>query len=109
MLAKRYVIFLEKAEWSYTENITPHGRIILEAVENVHNFWQTLRRMEVTNLRKYYNELSATECIFKLIVISRQQISFSKDYLQRSMHLLAIIESPRNFRKEFNFSCKELH
>ncbi|GKC40865.1 hypothetical protein Tco_1053249 [Tanacetum coccineum] len=36
---------------------------------------------------------------FKLIVMSRQQISFSKDYHQRSMHLLAIIESPRTLGK----------
>ncbi|GKA23373.1 hypothetical protein Tco_0709335, partial [Tanacetum coccineum] len=37
---------------------------------------------------------------FKLIVMLKQQISFFKDYHQRSMHLLAIIESPRNFGKK---------
>nr|GEW02771.1 putative ribonuclease H-like domain-containing protein [Tanacetum cinerariifolium] len=42
-----------------------------------------------------------------LIVMSKKQISFSRDYLQKSMNLLAIIESPRNIRKEFNFSCKD--
>ncbi|GJU60043.1 ribonuclease H-like domain-containing protein [Tanacetum coccineum] len=37
--------------------------------------------------------------LFKLIVILRQPISFSKDYYLRSMHWLAIIKSPRTLRK----------
>ncbi|GJR71844.1 hypothetical protein Tco_0084209 [Tanacetum coccineum] len=75
-----------------------HGRMILESVKNGPLIWPTIEENEVTRPRKY-SELSATDAIFKLIVMSRQQVSFSKDYHQRSMHLLPIIESPRNFGK----------
>nr|GEV52791.1 hypothetical protein [Tanacetum cinerariifolium]GEV62139.1 hypothetical protein [Tanacetum cinerariifolium] len=84
-----------------------HGRMILESVENGPLIWPTIEENGVTKLRKY-SELSDVDVI-QLIVMSKKQISFSKDYHQRSMHLLAIIESPRNFGKEFNFSCKELY
>ncbi|GJY17012.1 hypothetical protein Tco_0387434 [Tanacetum coccineum] len=40
---------------------------------------------------------------FKLTVISRQQISFSKDYHLRSMHWLAIIKSPRIWNRITTF------
>ncbi|GJS44433.1 hypothetical protein Tco_0569476 [Tanacetum coccineum] len=74
-----------------------HGRMILESIKMVHSFGQ--RNILSYLLQKH----------FKLIVISRQQISFSKDYHLKSMHWLAIIKLSRNFGKEFNFSCKELH
>ncbi|GKD71220.1 hypothetical protein Tco_1325310, partial [Tanacetum coccineum] len=83
-----------------------HGRMILESVENGPLIWPSIEENRVT-MPKKYSELSPTVLRkqFKLIVISRQQISFSKDYHQRSMHWLAIIKSPRNFGKKFNFSC----
>ncbi|GJU46823.1 hypothetical protein Tco_1204089 [Tanacetum coccineum] len=82
-----------------------HGRMILESVENGPLIWPTIEeRLDQENILSYLMWMQ-----FKLNVMSKQQISFSKDYHQRSMHLLEIIESPRNFRKEFNFSCKELH
>ncbi|GJQ94518.1 hypothetical protein Tco_0005657 [Tanacetum coccineum] len=89
-----------------------HGRMILESVENGPLIWPTIKENGVTRPKKYSDiyKTPYTEAIqFKLIVISRQQISFSKDYHQRSMHWLAIITSPRHFEKEFNFTCKELH
>ncbi|GJR57331.1 hypothetical protein Tco_1499493 [Tanacetum coccineum] len=57
-----------------------HGRMILESVENGPLIWPSIEENGVTRPKKY-SELSATEA-FKLIVISRQQISFSKDYHQ---------------------------
>ncbi|GJW91524.1 hypothetical protein Tco_0169077 [Tanacetum coccineum] len=84
-----------------------HGRMILESVENGPLIWPSIEENEVTKPKKY-SKLSATEAI-QMIVISRQQISFSKEQPPKSMHWLAIIKSPRNFGKEFNFSCKELH
>nr|GEW11568.1 hypothetical protein [Tanacetum cinerariifolium] len=80
--------------------------MILESVENGPLIWPLIEENRVTRPKKYY-ELSATKVI-QADCMSRQQISFSKDYHQRSMHWLEIIKSPRNFEKEFNFSCKEL-
>ncbi|GJW76884.1 hypothetical protein Tco_0138566 [Tanacetum coccineum] len=84
-----------------------HGRMILESIENGLLIWPSIEENGVTRQRNILSYLLRKQ--FKLIVISRQQISFSKDYHLRSMHWLAIIKSPRNFGKEFNFSCKELH
>nr|GEX47994.1 hypothetical protein [Tanacetum cinerariifolium] len=75
-----------------------HGRMILEFVENGPLVWPSIKENGVTRPKK-----------FKLIVMSKQQISFSKDYHLRSMHWLVITKLPSNFGKEFNFSCKELH
>nr|GEV29856.1 hypothetical protein [Tanacetum cinerariifolium] len=84
-----------------------HRRIILESVENGPLIWPTIEENKVTRPKKY-SELYATkatqvDCDVKATNIILQ------DYLQKSMYLLAIIKSPRNFGKEFNFSCKELH
>nr|GFB52195.1 hypothetical protein [Tanacetum cinerariifolium] len=92
-----------------------HERIILKSVENGPLIWPTIEENGVTRPRKY-NELTPTEALqadcdlrkhFKLSVMSRKQISFFKAYQMRSMHLLAIIKSPKVSGKEFNFSCKE--
>ncbi|GJU66569.1 hypothetical protein Tco_1252828 [Tanacetum coccineum] len=84
-----------------------HGQMILESVENGPLIWPTIEENGVTRPRKYSELL--LQIAIKLIVMSKQQISFFKDFHQRSMHLLSIIELPRNFGKEFNFSCKELY
>ncbi|GJU54091.1 hypothetical protein Tco_1227805 [Tanacetum coccineum] len=83
-----------------------HGLMILESIKNGLLILPSIKENGVTRPKKYFELLRKQ---FKLIVISRKQISFSKDYHQRSMDWLAIIKSPRNFGKEFNFSCKELH
>nr|GEY51302.1 hypothetical protein [Tanacetum cinerariifolium] len=57
-----------------------HGRLILESVENGPLLWPTVEETGVTRPKKY-SELSATKQ-FKLTVMSRQQISFSKDFHQ---------------------------
>nr|GEU50663.1 hypothetical protein [Tanacetum cinerariifolium] len=61
-----------------------HRRMILESVKNSPLLWPTVEENGVTRPKKY-SELSATKQ-FKLTVMSRQQISFSKDFHQRSMH-----------------------
>ncbi|GJQ90893.1 zf-CCHC domain-containing protein [Tanacetum coccineum] len=103
---KRYVRFLESIMELYIMN-RQHGRMILESVENGPLIWPTIEENEVTRPKKY-SELSSTEAIQADCDVKATNIIL-QNYHQRSMHLLAIIESPRNFRKEFNFSCKELH
>ncbi|GKE63496.1 hypothetical protein Tco_1513863 [Tanacetum coccineum] len=84
-----------------------HGRMILESVQNGPLIWPTIEENGVTKPRKY-SELSPMDAI-QADCVSRQQISFFKVYHLRSMHLLAIIKSPRIFGNRFNFSSKELH
>ncbi|GKC30401.1 hypothetical protein Tco_1037695, partial [Tanacetum coccineum] len=57
-----------------------HGRMILESVENGPLIWPTIEENRVTRPRKYSSYLLRKQ--FKLIVMSRQQISFPKDYHQ---------------------------
>ncbi|GJR47301.1 retrovirus-related pol polyprotein from transposon TNT 1-94 [Tanacetum coccineum] len=64
-----------------------HGRMIFESVENGPLIGLRLRRMELIDQRNILSYLLRKQ--FKLIVMSRQQISFSKDYHQRSNALLA--------------------
>ncbi|GJX07796.1 hypothetical protein Tco_0195728 [Tanacetum coccineum] len=87
-----------------------HGRMILESVENGPLIWPTIEENGVTRPRKY-SELTSADAIQADCDVKATNIILQggKYYHQRSMHLLAIIESPRNFGKEFNFSCKELH
>ncbi|GJT13485.1 retrovirus-related pol polyprotein from transposon TNT 1-94 [Tanacetum coccineum] len=61
------------------------GRIILESVEDGPLIWPTIEENGVTSQRNILNYLLWKK--FKLIVISRQQISFSKDYHQRECKL----------------------
>nr|GEZ46276.1 hypothetical protein [Tanacetum cinerariifolium] len=61
-----------------------YERMILEFVENGPLLWPTVEENGVTRPKKY-SELSERKQ-FKLTVMSRQQISFSKDSHQRSMH-----------------------
>ncbi|GJU15545.1 hypothetical protein Tco_1143511 [Tanacetum coccineum] len=61
-----------------------HGRMIFESVENGPLIWPTIEENGVTRPKKY-SELSATEAI-QVVLMSRQQISFSKDYHPMSMH-----------------------
>nr|GEV52709.1 retrovirus-related Pol polyprotein from transposon TNT 1-94 [Tanacetum cinerariifolium] len=61
-----------------------HGRMILESIENGPLLWPTIEENRLTRPKKY-SELSAMEAI-KLIVMSRQQILFSKDSHQRDLH-----------------------
>ncbi|GJX08641.1 putative ribonuclease H-like domain-containing protein [Tanacetum coccineum] len=56
---------------------------------------------------KKYTELSATEAIQANCDVKATNIILQGITHQRSMHLLAIIKSPRNFGKEFNFHGKE--
>ncbi|GKG26472.1 hypothetical protein Tco_0402175 [Tanacetum coccineum] len=84
-----------------------HGRMILESFRNGPLIWPSIEEKRVTRPKKYY-ELSVTEAIQADCNIKAINI-ISKEYHLRSMHWLTIIKSPRNFRKEFNFSCKELH
>nr|GEX59662.1 reverse transcriptase domain-containing protein [Tanacetum cinerariifolium] len=44
---------------------------------------------------------------FKMIVMSRQQTSFFKDYHMIFMHSLITTELPRIYGEEFNFLCKQ--
>nr|GEU64536.1 hypothetical protein [Tanacetum cinerariifolium] len=57
--------------------------MILESVKNGPLHWPTVEENGVTRTKKY-SELSPTEAIQP--VMSRLQISFSKDFHQRSMH-----------------------
>nr|GEZ33603.1 hypothetical protein [Tanacetum cinerariifolium] len=75
--------------------------LYIESVENGPLIWPSIEENRVTRPKKY-SELSATKAI-NLTVMSKQEISFSKDYHRRFMHCLAIIKSPRNFGKELNF------
>nr|GEU87219.1 hypothetical protein [Tanacetum cinerariifolium] len=84
-----------------------HERMILESVENGSLIWPTIEENGVIRPGKY-PKLTPAEAIQADCDV-KAKISFSKDYHQKSMHLLAIIELPRNFGKEFNFSCKEFH
>nr|GEU51403.1 hypothetical protein [Tanacetum cinerariifolium] len=78
--------------------------MILESIENGPLVWPSSEENGVTRPKNILSYLLRKQ--FKLIVMSRQLISFFKDSHQRCMHSLAIIKSPRNFGKEFNFSCK---
>nr|GEU44951.1 uncharacterized mitochondrial protein AtMg00810-like [Tanacetum cinerariifolium] len=69
-----------------------HGRMILESVENDPFIWPLIEENGVTRPKKYSE--SSVRKQFKMIVMSRLQLSFSKDYHQRSMHWLAIIKFP---------------
>nr|GEU91355.1 hypothetical protein [Tanacetum cinerariifolium] len=60
-----------------------HGRIILESVENGPLFWPTIEENGVTRPKNIMNYLQRKQ--FKLIVTSRQPISFSKDSHQRTL------------------------
>nr|GEX49088.1 hypothetical protein [Tanacetum cinerariifolium] len=62
-----------------------HGRMILESVENGPLLWPTIEENGVTRPKKYY-ELSLRKQ-FKLFVMSRQPISFSKDSYLRECKL----------------------
>ncbi|GJZ85726.1 hypothetical protein Tco_0651065 [Tanacetum coccineum] len=62
-----------------------HGRMILESVENGPLIWPTIEENGVTRPRNIMSYLLRKQ--FKLIVMSMQKISFSKDYHQRSMQL----------------------
>ncbi|GKA79929.1 retrovirus-related pol polyprotein from transposon TNT 1-94 [Tanacetum coccineum] len=72
-----------------------HGRMILESVENGPLIWPTIEENEVTRPKKY-SELSATEAIQSLNVLSKQNIIL-QDYHLRSMALVRqIIESAKD-------------
>nr|GEX58040.1 hypothetical protein [Tanacetum cinerariifolium] len=84
-----------------------HGRMILESVENSPLIWPMIEENKVTRPKKY-SKLSATkatqaDCDIKATNIILQGLP-SEVYTLFSNHLI-----PRNFGKEFNFSCKELH
>nr|GEX12574.1 retrovirus-related Pol polyprotein from transposon TNT 1-94 [Tanacetum cinerariifolium] len=61
-----------------------HGRMILEFVENGPLLWPTVKENGVTRVKNIMNYQQLKQ--FKLTVMSRQRISFSKDFHQRSMH-----------------------
>nr|GEX71398.1 hypothetical protein [Tanacetum cinerariifolium] len=61
-----------------------HGRMILESIENGPLLWPTVEENVVTRTKKY-SELSTTEAI-QADCMSRRQISFFKDFHQRSLH-----------------------
>nr|GEW63280.1 hypothetical protein [Tanacetum cinerariifolium] len=58
-----------------------HERMILESVENGSLLWPSIEENEVTRQRNILNYLLRKQ--FKLIVMSRQLISFSKESYQR--------------------------
>nr|GEV39410.1 retrovirus-related Pol polyprotein from transposon TNT 1-94 [Tanacetum cinerariifolium] len=61
-----------------------HGRMILKSIENGPLLWLTVKENGRPYQRNILNYLERKQS--KLIVMSRQQISFSKDSHQRSMH-----------------------
>ncbi|GKA56403.1 hypothetical protein Tco_0755475 [Tanacetum coccineum] len=81
--------------------------MIIESDENGPLIWPTIKEKGVTRPKKYY-ELSATEAIQADYDIKATNIIL-QGLPPEVYALLAIINSPRNFGKEFNFSCKELH
>ncbi|GKD72783.1 hypothetical protein Tco_1331065 [Tanacetum coccineum] len=84
-----------------------HGRMILEFVESGPLIWPSIEENEVSRPKKY-SELSATEAIQADCDIKAKNIILQG--LPPEVYAwLAIIKSPRNYGKEFNFSCKELH
>ncbi|GJX09603.1 retrovirus-related pol polyprotein from transposon TNT 1-94 [Tanacetum coccineum] len=93
---------------------TLDDKVILSGADNrspmlekdMYDFWKSI--MELYMMNRQHGRM-ILESQFNMIVISKQQISFSKDYHLRSIRWLAIIKSPRNYGKEFNFSYKELH
>nr|GEV66796.1 hypothetical protein [Tanacetum cinerariifolium] len=62
-----------------------HGRMILESVENGPLIWPTIEENGVTRPKKY-SELSVAKATQANCDV-KEQISFSKDYFQKSMHL----------------------
>ncbi|GJS03965.1 hypothetical protein Tco_0320473 [Tanacetum coccineum] len=85
-----------------------HGQMILESVENGPLIWPTIEENGVTMPRKY-SELTPANAIQDDCDVKATNIILQGFTPGVLVTLLAIIESPRNFRKEFNFSCKELH
>nr|GEV01015.1 hypothetical protein [Tanacetum cinerariifolium] len=95
-----------------------HGRMTLESVKNGPHIWPLIEENRVTRPKKY-SELSATEAIQADCNVKATNIIFQglppEVYALVSNHKVTkelwerIIKSPRNFGKEFNFSCKELH
>nr|GEU58385.1 retrovirus-related Pol polyprotein from transposon TNT 1-94 [Tanacetum cinerariifolium] len=61
-----------------------HGRIILESIEKGPLLWPTVEENGVTRPKNILNYLQRKQ--FKLILMSWQQISFSKDCHLRPMH-----------------------
>nr|GFB05744.1 hypothetical protein [Tanacetum cinerariifolium] len=61
-----------------------HGRMILKSIENGPLIWPLIEENEVTRPKKYLSYLLQKQ--FKLIVMSKQLISFSKDSHQRDLH-----------------------
>ncbi|GJU87053.1 hypothetical protein Tco_1294599 [Tanacetum coccineum] len=106
MLEKGYVHSWKSIMELYMLN-RQHGRMILKSVENGQLIWPTIEENGVTMPRKYFELTLAdaikVDCDVKATNIILQGLP------TQVMHLLAIIESPRNFGKEFNFSFKELH
>ncbi|GKE68524.1 hypothetical protein Tco_1526596 [Tanacetum coccineum] len=84
-----------------------YGRMILESVENGPLIWPSTEENGVTRPKKY-SELSAMEAIQADCDIKATNIIL-QGLPPEVYALVRIIKSPRNFRKEFNFSCKELH
>ncbi|GKE41167.1 hypothetical protein Tco_1464572 [Tanacetum coccineum] len=84
-----------------------HGRMILESVKNGSLIWPTIEENGVTRPKKY-SELSTTE-----VIQAGSDIKATNIILQglppEVYALVSNHKSPRNFWKEFNFSCKELH
>ncbi|GJU17964.1 hypothetical protein Tco_1145930 [Tanacetum coccineum] len=81
----------------YMQNIE-HGRLIAKSVEHGPFIWPMIEENGLTRTKKY-EELSATKK-FKLIVISRQLISFYKDYQLMSILSLISTELPRIYGKK---------
>nr|GFB93603.1 hypothetical protein [Tanacetum cinerariifolium] len=84
-----------------------HGRMILESVENGPLIWPSIKENRVTRPNKY-SKLSATKAIQADFDVKATNIIL-QGLPPEVYALLAIIKSPRNIGKEFNFSCKELH
>ncbi|GJU18320.1 hypothetical protein Tco_1146286 [Tanacetum coccineum] len=84
-----------------------HGRMILESVENGPLIWPPIEENGVTRPKKY-SDLSATEAIQADYDIKATNIILQG--LPPGVYaLVSNIKSPRNYGKEFNFSCNELH
>nr|GEU40079.1 putative reverse transcriptase domain-containing protein [Tanacetum cinerariifolium] len=85
-----------------------HGRMILELVGHGPLTWPTIEENGVTRTKNMLNYLLQRKS--KLIMISKQLISFFKFYHLISTHSLIITELPRIYGKKFNLvTVQPLH
>nr|GEX15631.1 hypothetical protein [Tanacetum cinerariifolium] len=80
--------------------------MILESIENGPLLWPTIEENRVTNKRNILNYLQRKQ--FKVIVMSRPPISFSKDSHQRDLHTTNV-DQLHAYLRQHEFHANEVH